>query len=237
MYRWYDCKVPLLFQDLFQYVRNIHLYGTRQFDQVYTPKVKTNHEKCSLRYKGSVVSNSILTAHVNTDTLEAGCVKLYIFVTGLTRSFIMGNLIYQFKKTIASVIIYTCTYRILIYFACAWYVFLKSHICTCLGTCIHVWVYSCIYGLLRSLYMVVFLKKSFSIVTLFELDFVTCVIYSSLLILKHRCTLMKYVNITSATDKEPISPWRFLAPFARHVVFICNLPIQLLVWQIEIRHR
>ena len=46
MYRWYNSQVPLLFLDMFQYVRNIHGYGTRQIDQLYIPKVKTNLGKC-----------------------------------------------------------------------------------------------------------------------------------------------------------------------------------------------
>ena len=42
--------------------------------------------------------------------------------------------------------------------------------------------------------------------------------------------------ITSATDREPISPWGLLAPIAMHV-FNCNVPTQLFVWQIKIRYR
>ena len=71
MYRWYKSQVPLLFLDMFQYVRNIHGYGTWQADQLYIPKVKTNLGKCSLKYKGSVIWNSILSAHINPDTSEA----------------------------------------------------------------------------------------------------------------------------------------------------------------------
>ena len=43
--------IALLFQDMFQYVRNVDGYGTRQSDHLYTPIVKTNLGKCSLRYK------------------------------------------------------------------------------------------------------------------------------------------------------------------------------------------
>ena len=71
MYRWYNSQVPLLFLDMFQYVRNIHGYGTRQADQLYIPKVKTNLGKCSLKYKGPFIWNSILSAHINPDTSEA----------------------------------------------------------------------------------------------------------------------------------------------------------------------
>ena len=71
MYRWYNSQVPLLFPDMFQYVRNIHGYGTRQADQLYIPKVKTNLVMCSLEYKGPFIWNSILSAHINPDTSEA----------------------------------------------------------------------------------------------------------------------------------------------------------------------
>ena len=86
MYKWSNSRVPLLFQDMFQYVRNVHGYGTRQSDHLYTPIVKTNLGKCSLRYKGPVIWNSILTAHINPDTSEAVFAKTleHCIVIGIT---------------------------------------------------------------------------------------------------------------------------------------------------------
>ena len=86
MYKWSNSRVPLLFQDMFQYVRNVHGYGTRQSDHLYTPIVKTNLGKCSLRYKGPVIWNSILTAHINPDTSEAVFAKTlkHCIIIGIT---------------------------------------------------------------------------------------------------------------------------------------------------------
>ena len=86
MYKWSNSRVSLLFQDMFQYVRNVHGYGTRQSDHLYTPIVKTNLGKCSLRYKGPVIWNSILTAHINPDTSEAVFAKTlkHCIVIGIT---------------------------------------------------------------------------------------------------------------------------------------------------------
>ena len=57
---------------------------------IYTPIVKTNLGKCSSRYKGPVIWNSILTAHINPDTSEAVFAKTlkHCIVIGITQAII-----------------------------------------------------------------------------------------------------------------------------------------------------
>ena len=46
-----------------------------------------------------------------------------------------------------------------------------------------------------------------------------------------------YDIITCEKDMDPISSWGFLAPFAMHKVFFCNLPTQFQVLLLEIHYR
>ena len=84
MYRWYKCRVPVLFRGMFQYVKDILKYGTRQSDHLYAPTVKSNLGQCTIHYQGPIIWNDILTAKINPDTSEV------VFAKTLKRSIKIG---------------------------------------------------------------------------------------------------------------------------------------------------
>ena len=71
MFRWYHNELPNIFYDKFEYVRNVHGYGTRQKDHLYISKVKTERGKNKITYRGPVIWNQILRAAINPLTSEA----------------------------------------------------------------------------------------------------------------------------------------------------------------------
>ena len=75
MYRWYTKQIHCLFDSLFQTVRNVHEYDTRQSCHLHIPIVKTNRGKCKLSYNGTVLWNNILKANINPETSEAEFAK------------------------------------------------------------------------------------------------------------------------------------------------------------------
>ena len=71
MYRWYTKQIPCLFNSLFQTVRDVYEYDTRQSCHLHIPVVKTNLGKCKLSFNGTVLWNNILKANINPETSEA----------------------------------------------------------------------------------------------------------------------------------------------------------------------
>ena len=71
MYILYNNEVPTMFHAMFQKVRSVHGYETRQSNHLYIPKVRTNLGKCKLSYRGPMIWNSILAAEINPETSEA----------------------------------------------------------------------------------------------------------------------------------------------------------------------
>ena len=71
MFRLYNNEVPTMFHAMFQKVRSVHGYDTRQSNHLYISKVKTNLGKCKLSYRGPMIWNSILAAEINPETSEA----------------------------------------------------------------------------------------------------------------------------------------------------------------------
>ena len=71
MYRLYNNEVPTMFHAMFQKVRSVHGYETRQSNHLYIPKVRTNLGKCKLSYRGPMIWNSILAAEINPETSGA----------------------------------------------------------------------------------------------------------------------------------------------------------------------
>ena len=57
MYRWYTKQIRCLFNSLFQTVRDVHEYDTRQSCHLHIPIVKTNLGKCELSCNGTVLYN------------------------------------------------------------------------------------------------------------------------------------------------------------------------------------
>ena len=80
MFRWYHNELPNIFCDKFEFVRNVHGYGTRQKDHLYIPKVKTERGKNKITYRGPVIWNQILRAAINplfSKTLKH-CIKMIL---------------------------------------------------------------------------------------------------------------------------------------------------------------
>ena len=69
---------------MFQYVKDIHKYGTRQSDHLYASTVKSNLGQYTIQYQGPIIWNDILTAKINPDTSEA------VFAKTLKRSIKIG---------------------------------------------------------------------------------------------------------------------------------------------------
>ena len=70
MYRWYNNKVPDIFVNEFQYVNSVHFHETRQIEQLYGPKPRTDYGKTRFLYKCPQIWNAILKAKINPDTSE-----------------------------------------------------------------------------------------------------------------------------------------------------------------------
>ena len=75
-----------MFRAMFQKVRSVHGYDTRQSNHLYIPKVQTNLGKCKLSYRVPMIWNSILAAEINPETSEAvfaktlkQCIKVGLF--------------------------------------------------------------------------------------------------------------------------------------------------------------
>ena len=66
--RRYTKQIPYLFNSLFQTVRNVHEYYTRQSGHLHIPIVKTNLRKCKFSYNGTVLWNNIIKANINPET-------------------------------------------------------------------------------------------------------------------------------------------------------------------------
>ena len=70
-YRWYTKQIPWLFDSLFQTVRNVHEYDTRQSCHLHIAIMKTNLGKCKFSNNGTVLWNNIVKANINPETSEA----------------------------------------------------------------------------------------------------------------------------------------------------------------------
>ena len=91
MYKWSNSRVPFLFRICFSMLEMyMDMVPDKAITYIYTPIVKTNLGKCSSRYKGPVIWNSILTAHINPDTSEAVFAKTpkHCIVIGITQAII-----------------------------------------------------------------------------------------------------------------------------------------------------
>ena len=71
MFRYYNGKIPDIFQNIFMINSDIHDHYTRQSGSYHVPKVKNNLGKWSIRYRCVVVWNTILSLKINPETSEA----------------------------------------------------------------------------------------------------------------------------------------------------------------------
>ena len=71
MYRWYHSQLPKIFNNSFNYNRDVSVYRTRQSNYMYLPQVKTNLGKTRFLYRGPLIWNGILSAKINPDVSEA----------------------------------------------------------------------------------------------------------------------------------------------------------------------
>ena len=71
MFRYYNGKIPDIFQNIFMMNSDIHDHYTRQSGSHHVPKVKNNLGKWSIRYRGVIVWNTILSLKINPETSEA----------------------------------------------------------------------------------------------------------------------------------------------------------------------
>ena len=66
MFRYYNGKIPDIFQNIFMVSSDIHDHYTRQSGSYHVPKLKNN-----LGYRGVIVWNIILSVKINPQTSEA----------------------------------------------------------------------------------------------------------------------------------------------------------------------
>ena len=71
MFRYYNGKIPDIFQNIFMMNSDIHDHYTRQSGSYHVPIMKNNLGKWSIRYRGVIVWNKILSLKINPETSEA----------------------------------------------------------------------------------------------------------------------------------------------------------------------
>ena len=70
--------MPIVFQDMFHFIFNIHSYSTRQSNSLHIPRYRTTRCKFSIRFHGPIVWNKIPT---NLQQIKS----LYLFKKKLKR--------------------------------------------------------------------------------------------------------------------------------------------------------
>ena len=71
MFRYYNGKIPDIFQNIFMMNSDIHDLYTRQSGSYHVPKTKNNLDEWSIRYRGVIVWNTILILKINPETSKA----------------------------------------------------------------------------------------------------------------------------------------------------------------------
>ena len=71
MHRRYNRKLPEMFNEYFEYVRDVHNYATRQSINLYVPYIRTNLGQSCISYRGPKIWNSIINDKINGDSSEA----------------------------------------------------------------------------------------------------------------------------------------------------------------------
>ena len=77
MFRYYNGKMPDIFQNIFMVNSDIYAHCTRQGESYHIPKVKNILGKWSIRYRGVIVWNTILILKIYPETSEAVFAKTF----------------------------------------------------------------------------------------------------------------------------------------------------------------
>ena len=65
MYRYHHGKVPDIFNDMFVYNYDVHLYRTRTANSMHVPRVRSNLGKSGIQYNGTIIWNKILDQNIS----------------------------------------------------------------------------------------------------------------------------------------------------------------------------
>ena len=76
MHRWYNRKLPEMFNEYSEYISNVHNYVTRQSIHLYVPYMRTNLGQSSISYRGPKIWNTIMNNKINGDSSEAAFSKM-----------------------------------------------------------------------------------------------------------------------------------------------------------------
>ena len=71
MYKCYRNYVPVLFNDMFTSISDVHSHETRQSNQLYCPFISTNLGKTKFSYRGPFIWNQIIQIKINPNTSES----------------------------------------------------------------------------------------------------------------------------------------------------------------------
>ena len=80
MCSYYHDKLPVFFNKFFITNDNLHSYNTRKVSQIHIEFNRTNYGKFSMRYRGAIVWNSLLSEirNINSYSLFKKSSKLYV---------------------------------------------------------------------------------------------------------------------------------------------------------------
>ena len=76
MFRFCNANVPVLFHSYFQRNNEFHNYQTRTASHLHIPSMKTDIGQTSIRYRGALIWNGLVTMNVDHNSSEAVFVKL-----------------------------------------------------------------------------------------------------------------------------------------------------------------
>ena len=88
MYRYYKTELPCVFKNMFRLNRTVHNYGTRQKDLYNIPSFRLDIVKNSIRYRGVIVWNQIMS---HNDNFPLNC-SIHSFKFHLRRGITNGIL-------------------------------------------------------------------------------------------------------------------------------------------------
>ena len=77
MFRYYNGMIPDIFQNTFMMNSDIHDYYTRHSGSYHVPQVKNNLRKWSIRYRGVIVWNTILSLKTSEAVFAKNCKEMH----------------------------------------------------------------------------------------------------------------------------------------------------------------
>ena len=76
MFRFCNANVPVLVHSYFQRNNEFHNYQTRTASHLHIPSMKTDLGQTSIRYRGALIWNGLVTINIDDNSSEAFFVKL-----------------------------------------------------------------------------------------------------------------------------------------------------------------